>query len=185
MMNPQELFQIIQTEAQAHGVNDVEMAIGQTTEALTRFANNAIHQNVAETNTGISIRPQENQRPARAETNRMDADSVRRATRDAIALMRSQEPDDRLLPLAEPEPLVRLARVAESTVSCTPSERAAAVAEAIRVAESEGQTAAGIYSTGFTRETLMNSRGVFASHEQSMAVFSITMLETEIGRAHV
>ena len=178
MMNPQELFQIIQTEAQAHGVNDVEMAIGQTTEALTRFANNAIHQNVAETNTGISIRPQENQRPARAETNRMDADSVRRATRDAIALMRSQEPDDRLLPLAEPEPLVRLARLAESTVSCTPSERAAAVAEAIRVAESEGQTAAGIYSTGFTRETLMNSRGVFASHEQSMAVFSITMLET-------
>jgi PmbA protein len=177
-MSPQELFHLVQTEARSHGVHDVEVTIGQTTDALTRFANNTIHQNVAETNTAISVRPQENQRTARAETNRLDADSVRRAVRDAITLMRSQEPDDRLLPLFEPEPVVTVERVAESTVSCTPSERAGAVAEAIRIAESEGQTAAGIYSTGITRETLINSGGVFASHEQSMAVFSVTMLET-------
>ena len=130
-MSPRELFQIVAAEARSHGVQDVELTIGESHEALTRFANNGIHQNVAERNTGISIRPQENQRTARAETNRMDAGSVRAAVRDAIALMRAQEPDDRLLPLAEPEALAKLNRVAESTVSCTPSERAAAVAEAI------------------------------------------------------
>lgn len=179
MMSPRELFQVVETEARSHGVHDVEVSIGQSTEALTRFANNTIHQNVAESVTGISVRPQENQRTARAGTNRMDVDSVRRAVRDAIALMRSQEPEDRLLPLAEPEALVALERVAEATVSCTPAQRAAAVAEAIRIAESEGQTAAGIYSTDFSRETLINSRGVYASHEQSMAVFSMTAMETE------
>ncbi len=177
MMDPRELFQIVAAEARSHGVHDVEVTIGENQEALTRFANNSIHQNVAERNTGISIRPQENQRTARAETNRMDADSVRAAVRNAIALMRSQEPDDRLLPLAEPEPLTKLERVAQSTVTCTPSQRAAAVAEAIGIAESEGQTAAGIYSTAFSRETLLNSRGVFAEYEQSMAEFSVTMLE--------
>ncbi len=178
MMSPRELFQIVETEARSHGIQDVELTIGESHEALTRFANNGIHQNVAERNTGISIRPQENRRTARAETNRMDAGSVRAAVRDAIALMRAQEPDDRLLPLAEPEALAKVNRVAESTVTCTPSERAAAVREAIRIAEGAGQTAAGIYSTSFSRETLINSRGVFAEYEQSMAEFSITMLET-------
>ena len=177
-MSPRELFQIVEGEARSHGVQEVELTIGESQEALTRFANNGIHQNVAERNTGISIRPQENQRTARAETNRMDADSIRAAVRDAIALMRAQEPDDRLLPLAEPEALARLNRVAQSTVACTPSQRAAAVTEAISIAESEGQTAAGIYSTSFSRETLINSRGVFAEYEQSMAEFSVTMLET-------
>jgi PmbA protein len=177
MMGPRELFAIVEAEARSLGVQDVEVTIGENREALTRFANNAIHQNVAERNTGISVRPQENQRTARAETNRLDADAIRATVREAIALMRSQEPDDRLLPLAEPEPLAQGNRVAESTVSCTPSERAAAAAEAIQIAEREGQTAAGIYSTTFSRETLMNSRGVFAEYEQSMAVFSITMLE--------
>jgi predicted Zn-dependent protease len=178
MTDPRELFQLVETEARSLGVQDVELHVGRTSEALTRFANNTIHQNVAETITGISVRPQENQRTARAETNRLDPDSVRGAVREAIALMRSQEPDERLLGLAEPEAVPELMRVGESTVSSTPAERAAAVAEAIRIAESEGQTAAGIYSTSLTHETLMNSRGVFASHEQSMAVFSVTMLET-------
>jgi PmbA protein len=176
-MKASELFHLVESEARSLGVHDVELTIGETTDALTRFANNTIHQNVAEHSTGISVRPQENQRTARAETNRIDPGSVREAVRNAIALMRAQEPDDRLLTLAEPEPLAALARVAASTVSCTPSERAAAVAEAIRIAGSERQTAAGIYSTSHTRETLINSRGVHASHEQSMAVFSITMLE--------
>ncbi len=172
-----KLFQMVEAEARSHGVHDIELSVGQTSEALTRFANNAIHQNVAETNLGISVRPQENGRTARADTNRLDADTVLRTVRDSIALMRSQEPDDRLLALAEPAPLVKLARLAESTVSCTPSQRAAAVAEAIRIAEGQGQTAAGIYSTGHSREALCNSRGVFGWHEQSMAVFSVTMME--------
>ncbi len=172
-----ELFQLVEAEALSHGVQDIELSVGETSEALTRFANNAIHQNVAETNLGISVRPQENGRTARADTNRLDADTVLRTVRDSIALMRSQEPDDRLLALAEPAPLVKLARLAESTVSCTPSQRAAAVAEAIRIAEGQGQTAAGIYSTGHSREALCNSRGVFGWHEQSMAVFSVTMME--------
>jgi PmbA protein len=173
-----ELFHLVETEARSLGVRDIELSVGQTTEALTRFANNGIHQNVAETGTGMSVRPQENQRTARAETNLLDADSVRRTVRDAIALMRSQEPDDRLLPLAEPAPLEPVVRAAESTVMCSPSARAVEVAKAIRIAEAEGQTAAGIYSTECSREALMNSRGVFGWHEQSMAVFSVTMMET-------
>lgn len=174
-----ELFGLVEQEARALGVRDVELAIGEAREALTRFANNAIHQNVAEAGLMLSVRPQEDQRTARAEVNRLDEDSVRRCVAEAVALMRSQEPDDRLLPLAEPaEPVPAGAgRLAAATANCTPGERAAAVGEAVRVAAERGQTAAGIYSTECSRQALLNSRGVFAWHEQSMAVFSVTMME--------
>ena len=179
MIDAHEIFHVVETEARAHGVRDVEVTIVESDEALTRFANNAVHQNVAERNTEVSVRTQENQRTARAETNRPDADAIRHTVREAIALMRSQAPDERMLPLAEAEALSNPPpRLHEGTARCSPAERAAAVSEAIRIAESEGQTAAGIYSTAAAGETILNSRGVYASFEQSMAVFSVTMIES-------
>ena len=45
--------------------------------ALTRFANNTIHQNVAEQDRWISVRVALDHRTARATTNRFDPDSIR------------------------------------------------------------------------------------------------------------
>lgn len=173
-----ELFGAAEREARSLGVRDLEVQFGENREALTRFANNAIHQNVAETMTMISVRPHDDQRTARAETNRLNADSVRRCVPEAVALMRAQEPDDRLLPLCEPSAIAPVAgRWAEQTAECSPADRAAQVAEAIAVAESEGQTPAGIYSTASAREAVFNTRGVTAVHDQTLAVFSITVME--------
>ena len=47
-------------------------------DSLTRFANNAIHQNVAERGLTVSIRTVVEGRTARATTNRIDEDSLRR-----------------------------------------------------------------------------------------------------------
>jgi PmbA protein len=57
-----------------------------------------------------------------------------------------------------------------------PQHRGRAVAEAIRIVESAGQTAAGIYSTGQSIEAILNSRGVSAWHAETMAQFSITAM---------
>src|SRR5208283_5256680 len=64
----------------------------------------------------------------------------------------------------------------EATARATPEERARAVAEAIGAVEAAGQTAAGIYSTGESVFSLLNSRGVLARHAETMARFSITAM---------
>ena len=46
--------------------------------ALTRFANNTIHQNVAEENYGVSVRTVFGGRTARATTNKFDDESLKR-----------------------------------------------------------------------------------------------------------
>ena len=53
------------------------------------------------------------------------------------------------------------------------------MAEAIRIVESAGQTAAGIYSTAAGVFALLNSRGVFAYYPETMAQFSITAMAAD------
>ncbi len=170
------IFEQVVDAARAHGVKDVEAIFASETSALTRFANNAIHQNVSEQSAHLSIRPVLDGRTARATTNRLDREGIRRVVEEAVALARLTEPDPDLPPLAEPAPVEGLSRWCESTALATPEERARAVAEAIGEVEAAGQTAAGIYSTGEGFFGLRNSRGVAAWHGETMARFSITAM---------
>jgi predicted Zn-dependent protease len=170
------VFDQVVAAARAQGVTEVEIILASGNQALTRFANNAIHQNVAERTTQLSVRAAIEGRSARASTNRLDAASIRAVVERAIAITRLTEPDAELLPLAEPAEYRSVARWSEATAHSTPQQRAEAVAEAIRAVEGAGQTAAGIYSTDATQYALMNSRGVRAEHRETMARFSITAM---------
>ncbi|MDE3166354.1 MAG: TldD/PmbA family protein [Acidobacteriota bacterium] len=173
------LFAQIADAARARGVAEIEAIISSEDQALTRFANNVIHQNVAERTTHISVRPVIGGRTARASTNRTDADAIRAVVEEAIAATRLTEPDPELLPLTVPAPVVPVERHFEGTARCTPDERARAVAEAIEIVRGHGQTAAGIYSTGESAFSLYNSRGVALEHRETLARFSITAMDRD------
>jgi predicted Zn-dependent protease len=179
-----DIFGQVVDAARRLGVNEIEAIVGSEYEALTRFANNAIHQNVAERTTQLSVRPAIDGRTARASTNRLDGDAIRKVVEQAVAMARLMEPDPDLLPLAEPAEYAGVARHFESrhfeaTARATPEERARAVAAAIGEVERAGQTAAGIYSTGESELALFNSRGVSAWHTETMARFSITAMDAD------
>src|SRR5438067_6330096 len=67
--------------------------------ALTRFANNVIHQNVAEENYRFSVRTVFGGRTARATTNKLDEASLRRVVHASESLAKVQHPDPDLLPM--------------------------------------------------------------------------------------
>ena len=175
----ERIFGIALDAARAQGVSELEVILSGEDAALTRFANNAIHQNVAERNTHISVRPTIDGRTARASTNRRDPDAIRAVVSEAIAITRLTERDPDLPPLASPEPVEPIDRYVEGTAHATPDERAKAVANAIREVESAGQTAAGIYSTGEGFFGIRNSRGVSAWHSETLARFSITAMAAD------
>ena len=176
----EEIFGHVVDAARALGVTEIEAILGSDYEALTRFANNGIHQNVAERTTQLSVRPLTEGRTARASTNRLDRDAIRAVVEQSVALARLMEPDADLLPLPEPADCAtncaKAARYFEGTAQATPEGRARAVAAAIGVVESAGQTAAGIYSTGESVFALFNSRGVACRHSETLARFSITAM---------
>ena len=157
--------------------DETEVDVGATTDALTRFANNTIHQNVAEHSLGISVRAVVDGRTARATTNKTDDESLRRTVAAAVTLARNQPKTD-LLPLIGKQKYQKVSRFFSSTAGTSPEDRAKAVTRVCKMAIKAKQTAAGIFSSGGSRSVMANSRGLVAYDEQTRAEFSVTILES-------
>jgi PmbA protein len=157
------------------GADETEVQIEETIDALTRFANNAIHQNVAEHGITVSIRTVVDGRTARATTNRLDEDSLFAAVKSSLQLAHSQPKIPGLLPMPGKQHYRAVNRFTNETAAVTAEERARAVKKACDLAIRNGQVAAGIFSTGQSQSALGNSQALFAAHRQTEAEFSITM----------
>jgi predicted Zn-dependent protease len=178
MLTPDKVSDIFSRIRQHSTADEVELIVTGGQSALTRFANNTIHQNMAEENYVLSVRSVFSGRTARATTNRFDEESLRSVVQASEALARVQEPDADLLPLPEPAlggaPPVR--RAFFETAGLGPGERAQAVSRMVAVANRYKLTAAGVVASSETVEALVNSRGLSAYHTQTSAEYSITML---------
>lgn len=156
--------------------DETEVSITGTSYSLTRFANNAIHQNVAEEDLNVSVRVVTEGRMARASTNKLDENSLRKTCESALALASLEPPNPDLLPMPGPETYQALDRVDRETAELSPKARAETVRSVIDRAEKDGLTAAGVFSCGSSAWALSNSRGLAAFHEESVSEFSVTML---------
>ncbi|MGH9776817.1 MAG: TldD/PmbA family protein, partial [Candidatus Acidiferrales bacterium] len=169
----QEIFGKVRRAA---GADEVEVFLDATQSALTRFANNTIHQNVAEEGLQVSVRALVEGRTARATTNKTDEASLKRVAERAVESARWQPPNPDLLPMPGPQTYQSVQRYCEETAALSPDARADAVAKAIERAKRSTLTAAGILSNSTVTQVLMNSRGLYASHRETKAEFSITYL---------
>lgn len=163
--------------AKSTGADETEVHVDETAESLTRFANNSIHQNVAERGLNVSIRTVVDSRTARATTNRVDEDSLRAAIEASLSLAHSQPKDPHLLRLPGKQRYQKVNRFLNDTAALTPEDRARAVRRACDLAIQNGQVAAGIFASGLQQAALGNSRGLFAFYRETHAEFSITMQE--------
>src|SRR5450432_1852810 len=180
LLREQELRRIVDTVlrvAKSIGVEETEVHVDEVADALTRFANNAIHQNVAEQGLTVSVRTVADGRTARATTNRVDQDSLRGAIEASLSLAASQPKNPLLLAMPGRQKYRRVNRFIKQTAAITPEDRARAVRRACDLAIKHGQVAAGIYSTGQSQTAAGNSRGLFAAYRETHAEFSITMQE--------
>jgi PmbA protein len=173
-----ELEKIAERILKFSDAEETEVEISSTTDALTRFANNIIHQNVAEHTLHISVRAVVDGRTARASTNKTDEESLRRVTAAAARLAIHQPENPDLLSMLGPQKYKKTARFFHATAAATPQDRAKAVTRVCQMADKKKQTAAGIFSTGEVQAVLANSKGLFAINQETDAEFSVTILET-------
>ena len=172
-----EIERIVSRVLKFSRAEETEVVVDATTDALTRFANNTIHQNVAEQGISVSVRAVVNGRTARASTNKTDDESLARVARAAESLALLQPPSENLLPMLGRQKYPPVARFFPATAAATPADRARAVVRVVDLAARRDQTAAGIFATGASQSTLATSRGLFAYHEQTRAEFSVTFLD--------
>ena len=174
-----DLFARIRKHSSA---DEVEVLFYGGKSALTRFANNTIHQNVAEENYGVSVRTAFGQRTARATTNKLDDESLKRVVRASEDLAKVQHSDPDLLPLpdaGEGARATQSSRHFAQTAAITPEQRAETVKKIVSIAEKHRLTTAGIFSNSESVEGIFSSRGLEDWHTQTSSEISITMLAAD------
>jgi PmbA protein len=184
MLGEKEARKLCQKILKRCGKDPAEVLVFGNDDALTRFANNVIHQNVAERNGMLLVRYFIGQRIGTATTNRFEPaaldELVERARANAAA-----SPEDPNYPgLPEPAKYARLETFDGPTAEFSPEARARAVAPICKLAAEKGLNASGAFSTGYDELAVANTQGVFAYHTSTTTDFqTVVMGEDSSGRA--
>jgi PmbA protein len=152
----------------------IEAIVFDVDSGLTRFTQNAIHQNVAHADTSVRVRTIVDGRTGVAATNALD-DASLRATVERAANLASLAPHDTEAPgLARNDRVLAPAGAFDDgTANAGPSERARVAADLIAESERSGLWAAGYVTTERSGITIANSAGTLVSHDGTSCALNV------------
>jgi predicted Zn-dependent protease len=184
MLGETEVRRVVETVLSASRADQTEVEVFSNDSALTRFANNYIHQNVEHTDVDVRVRSVIGQKIGIASTNETDADALARVAARAFELAEHQRENEDFRSLPKPQPISKVKGYVEATARCGPEERASVVGQICDASSRAGLTAAGAFHTTAQELALANSLGVYAYHTETQAdVNTVVMSETSSGHS--
>jgi len=163
--------------------DQTEVMVTEWDSALTRFANNGIHQNVAERNIGVRVRVVKDGRTGVASLNQLNDTAATNVLDRALAVAALQ-PAGEGVPMPGPAPAPEVDAWSEATAAATPEERADFVGAICEQAAGAGLKAFGAFSTTAGQLLIANSQGVYHHHRSTQAtVNSVVIGEAGSGYA--
>lgn len=142
--------------------DEAEVTLLVEDQALTRFANNAIHQNVAQRNVRLAVRAVIDGGVGMALTNRTEEEGQRWVAEQAAATARLQSADPDFPGLPAGGARRQATTYHESTASMTPAQRAETVRIVVDAAAQQDFVATGAFSCDFGELAIANTSGAEA-----------------------
>lgn len=184
MLGEPEFRRIAQTVLAASRADQMDVEIFANDSALTRFANNYIHQNVEQSDVDVRVRAVIGQKIGVASTNEISDEALARVAARAYELAQHQRENEDFRSLPRPQPIPDTHAFVERTARCGPEERAAVVQQICDASVRAALTAAGAYHTTAQEFAVANSLGVWGYHTQTQAdINTVIMSETSSGYA--
>jgi PmbA protein len=179
-----ELRRIAQAVLEACDADQAEVFITSGVSALTRFANNYVHQNVEERDTRVQVRAVLGKKTGVAASDILTAEGLRDLGQRAVALARLQQENPHFLSLPGPTPAQAVEAFAGRTAAFDAEERAQVARAVCEAAAAAGLTAAGAFQTAQSETAVANTLGVWAYHRDTTAdLNTVVMGETSSGHA--
>jgi len=144
-----------------------EAVVTSSDSALTRFAGNRIHQNVAENDSQLTVRAVLGKRIGVATTNRLDDDGVAACAAAAVEAARHTPEDEGFPGLPGDEPHESVSREHAAAAAFDAQHRAEAAVHIIGESTSRGLSAAGTVSRNVFSLAVANSLGVLRTTESA------------------
>ena len=124
VLNQDEAKKILDKVMDISTADETEAHGGSYRSALTRFADNHIHQNVSEEGVSLSVIAVLGKRMGTATPSKLDDESIKRTVSNAIEIARFAPPDDELLPRLGPQEYREVKSYDPAVDRITPMERA-------------------------------------------------------------
>jgi predicted Zn-dependent protease len=187
MLGETRIREITDKVLKLSGADQSEVMFFGENSALTRFANNYIHQNVAEINTQVNIRLVMGKKIGVASTNDLSDEGLKKAVEHAATITRFQLENSDFKSLPTPEEAGQATHgkgYMQTTAQATPEMRAEGAGAVCRLASESGLTAAGAFSTSEQELAVANSLGVFAYDAFTVAnILTVVMGDNSSGYA--
>lgn len=162
---------------------EAEVVITEDDHALTRFARNTVHQNVAETGLSLRLRLVREGRVGVAEVRGGAEDAIGKLVTNAEEARRLDAAEADPTPLPEPDGGDGPCGWSERTADASPEEAAAVVGSITSAAAARNLQAFGAFSTRAIQRAVANSRGL-RRHGRATAASLITVARGEAGAGY-
>jgi len=180
-----ELADKVAKEALNLGATQAEVRLVNSASYLTRFAGSAIHQNVGEANTSLTLRFVLGKRVSTVSSNDTSPESVKSLVEGGYGVAKVIEEDPEFVSLPEPQPIKELRGLyVKETAECTPDNRAEMVKALIGEAHGlspQVKEVAGALSVTSAELAVVNSLGVNAYSRAASASLDTTVTSREAG----
>jgi len=156
------------------------MAVARSAKrALTRFANNAIHQNVSVERTTLSVLGLKENKLAMVSTERFDEDGVEEVFERLKEVLAVSKPLEYQFRFPWPKVVPSYTAYDEETAKADPDVRARVVKRFVERVERESAEAFGYFSTGEEELSVMSSNGNFLYHLGSFADVNLVVSKND------
>jgi len=170
-----ELKQFMTGLLERSSAEQTEVMVTEWDSALTRFANNGIHQNVAERNVSVRVRVVKDGKTGVASINQLNEAAATDVLKRAIAIADLQ-PRGEVVPMPGPAPAPPVEAWSDATAAATPEERADFVQTVCAKAGQAGLKAFGAYSTSAAQFAIANSLGVVHHQRSTQATINSVVM---------
>ncbi|MGI8586857.1 MAG: TldD/PmbA family protein [Chloroflexia bacterium] len=176
MLGEDTIRSVVQGVLDRSKADETEVVYFGGQDQLTRFANSYIHQNVAEQNTGVTVRAVLGKKIGVASTNDLSQNALAGVVERATMIARFQHENEDYKSLPGAATYGQSSGYDPVTADTPPEVRAAGVGAVCKAAADAGLVASGAFSTGWNEIAVGNSHGVFAYAPQTSAQFSTVIM---------
>ena len=181
MMGQSGTRDLLERALSLSSATETEIVLMGLDEQLTRFANNTIHQHVAESNRYIVVRAALGKRVGVSATNDLTGGGLERVVARATAAAKLRPEDPGFPGLPEPADVSTVTSFDEQTATFSPAERAKGVRVVCRRAAEASVNGYGAFRTGVHEWAVANSRGLFVHHAATEADVTVVAMAGDEG----
>jgi predicted Zn-dependent protease len=173
-MEKKKAFEILEKGLGYSQTDQTELVFMGEDFALTRFAENVIHQNMARQDHTLMARVVLGKKVGVAMTNSIKDEDIKKIIKDAEEIANNQQEDPDFVSLPVSSLALEVKSYFSKTSEYSPPERAKGIENAVRRCKSQNTSGTGAFQTETDVTCVVNSLGTRQYFQETKAQFSLT-----------